>query len=57
MESLAEWMRSYNASAAEGEDIRFYGFDMEQHAYSYRYLLEELKKRISTHPGSKNMGR
>ncbi len=23
MESLAEWMRSYNASAAEGEDIRF----------------------------------
>ena len=37
-------MRSYNASAAEGEDIRFYGFDMEQHAYSYRYLLEELKK-------------
>lgn len=44
MESLAEWMRSYNASAAEGEDIRFYGFDMEQYAYSYRYLLEELKK-------------
>ena len=40
MENLVEWMRSYNASAASGEDLCFYGFDMEQRAYSYRYLLE-----------------
>ena len=44
MESLIAWMRNYNASAAEGEDIRFYGFDMEQRDCSYRYLLEALQK-------------
>lgn len=44
MKNLVEWMREYNASAAEGEDLRFYGFDMEQRAYSYRYLLEILQK-------------
>lgn len=44
MESLVEWMRDYNASAAQGADLRFYGFDMEQRSYSYRYLLEALQK-------------
>lgn len=44
MESLVEWMRDYNASVAPGADLRFYGFDMEQRAYSYRYLLEVLQK-------------
>ena len=44
MENLVEWMRNYNASAAQGEDLRFYGFDMEQRAYTYRYLLEALQK-------------
>lgn len=44
MENLVEWMRNYNASAAEGEDLRFYGFDMEQRAYSYRYLLEAVQE-------------
>ena len=44
MENLVEWMRDYNASAAPDEDLRFYGFDMEQRAYSYRYLLEVLQK-------------
>ena len=28
MADLIEWMRTYNRSAAEGDDIRFYGFDM-----------------------------
>ena len=42
MENLVEWMRDYNASTAPGEDLRFYGFDMEQRAYSHRYLLEAL---------------
>lgn len=44
MKDLLEWMRSYNTSCAEGEDLRFYGFDMEQLSRSYGYLLEELKK-------------
>ena len=44
MENLVEWMRDYNASATQGDDLRFYGFDMEQRAYTYRYLLEALQK-------------
>lgn len=44
MENLVEWMRDYNASAAQGDDLRFYGVDMEQRAYSYRYLLEAVHK-------------
>ena len=44
MKDLLEWMRSYNTSCAEGEDLCFYGFDMEQRSRSYGYLLEELKK-------------
>ena len=44
MENLVEWMRDYNASATQGDDLRFYGFDMEQRAYIYRYLLEALQK-------------
>lgn len=43
MKALIEWMRAYNKTAAEGEDLRFYGFDMEQYAYSYRYLAEALE--------------
>ena len=39
MENLVEWMRDYNASAAQGEDLRFYGFDMEQRAYSYDAMV------------------
>ena len=44
MENLVEWMRDYNASAAQGDDLRFYGVDMEQRAYSYGYLLEAVHK-------------
>lgn len=44
MENLVEWMRDYNASAAQGDGLRFYGFDMEQRVYSYRYLLEAVHK-------------
>ena len=44
MENLVDWMRDYNESAAQGEDLRFYGFDMEQRACSYRYLLEASQK-------------
>ena len=44
MENLVEWMRNYNASAAEGDDLRFYGFDMQRRAYNYRYLLEAMQE-------------
>ena len=44
MENLVEWMRNYNASATQGDDLRFYGFDMQQRAYSYHDLLETLQK-------------
>ena len=44
MENLVEWMRNYNASAAQGDDLRFYGFDMQRRAYSYHFLLEALQK-------------
>lgn len=40
MADLIGWMRTYNDSAAEGEDLRFYGFDMQRIAYNYKYLLE-----------------
>ena len=43
MEDLIAWMRSYNETAAPGEDLRFYGFDMQRLAYNYRYLLEAAK--------------
>ena len=44
MERLIDWMRNYNVSAAQGDDLRFYGFDMQRRAYTYRYLLEALQK-------------
>lgn len=44
MEELISWMRSYNETAADGDDLRFYGFDMQRVAYNYRYLLEAAKK-------------
>lgn len=43
MENLISWMREYNKSAAQGNDIRFYGFDMQRREYTYKYLLEAVK--------------
>ena len=43
MEDLISWMRSYNETAEEGEDLRFFGFDMQRMEYNYRYLLETAK--------------
>lgn len=44
MADLAAWMRAYNESAAPGDDLRFYGFDMQRTESSYRYLLEEARR-------------
>lgn len=41
---LISFMRQYNDSAAEGEDLRFYGFDMQRYAYSFKFLTEACKK-------------
>ncbi len=41
---LISYMRQYNSSAAEGEDLRFYGFDMQRYMYSFRFLLESCNK-------------
>lgn len=44
MEDLISWMRSYNETAQEGQDLRFYGFDMQDYEYEYRFVLEALTK-------------
>lgn len=40
MAELISYMREYNESALEGEDIRFYGFDMQRILYTSQSLLE-----------------
>lgn len=43
MAELIAYMRQYNETAAEGNDIRFYGFDMQRYAYSFQFLVEACK--------------
>ncbi|RKM59422.1 erythromycin esterase family protein [Butyrivibrio sp. CB08] len=40
MAELLSWMRTWNETAKEGDDLRFYGFDMQRIEYNYEYLLE-----------------
>ena len=44
MAELISWMREYNESAKEGEDLCFYGFDMQRYEYNYEYLIESAKE-------------
>ena len=44
MADLISWVRSYNETAVEGQDIRFYGFDMQDKEYELRYVIEALKE-------------
>lgn len=44
MAELISYMRQYNESALEGEDLRFYGFDMQRISYSMRFLKESCKE-------------
>jgi erythromycin esterase len=44
MENLISFMRQYNENAAEGEDLRFYGFDMQRYVYSFNFLTEACKE-------------
>lgn len=43
MAELIAYMREYNDTAAQGEDLRFYGFDMQRCAYSFDFLVEACK--------------
>ena len=44
MAELLSWMREYNETAAPGQDLRFYGFDMQSYEYSLGCLLEEAQR-------------
>jgi len=44
MAELISYMRQYNDNAANGEDLRFYGFDMQRYAYSFQFLMEACKE-------------
>jgi erythromycin esterase len=43
MADLISWMRTYNETAEAGQDLCFYGFDMQRYAYNFKYLLEAAK--------------
>ncbi len=42
--ALIEYMRQYNDSAAAGDDLRFYGFDMQRVGYNFKFLCEQCGK-------------
>lgn len=44
MEHLLEWMRSYNETAPQGEDLHFYGMDMQWADSGKDYLFRILKQ-------------
>ncbi len=44
MEELLSWMRDYNETAPEGEDLHFYGMDMQQADSSKEYLFGVLDR-------------
>lgn len=44
MAELIQWMREYNESAPEGEQLKFYGFDMQRFDNNKEYLFEYLDK-------------
>lgn len=42
MAELLDWMRTYNESASEGEDLHFYGMDMQRYDNNKEYLFSAL---------------
>lgn len=44
MAELISYMRDYNESASEGEDLPFYGSDMQRISYNFQFLLESSKE-------------
>lgn len=43
MAQLLSWMREYNEEADEGEELCFYGFDMQSYEANYEYFIETAK--------------
>ena len=43
MAALISYMRAYNDTAAAGDDLRFYGFDMQRCGYNVRFLTESCR--------------
>lgn len=41
--NLLHWMRKYNEEAGEGENLCFYGFDMQGYNANYEYFIEMAK--------------
>lgn len=44
MEELISYMRQYNDSAEAGEQLRFYGLDMQRYADSFQLLMQACKE-------------
>ena len=44
MAELITYMREYNAGASEGEDLRFYGFDMQRWQRTFQLLLDSCRE-------------
>lgn len=44
MSELISFMRHYNDNAADGDDLRFYGSDMQRYSYSFHFLTEACKQ-------------
>lgn len=44
MEDLIQWMRTYNETATEGEDLHFYGMDMQWADSSKEYVFRILEQ-------------
>ena len=44
--ALVEWMRAYNETAPDGEDLKFYGFDSQRYDNNKALLFEYLEKTI-----------
>lgn len=43
MAELISWMRAYNEAATPGDDLRFFGFDMQDYEQSEHLLLEQMR--------------
>ena len=56
MAELISWMRAYNETAAPGDDLSFYGFDMQDYEHSHQLLLEEMRARGLDTTGLESLG-
>ncbi|MBQ3339198.1 MAG: erythromycin esterase family protein [Atopobiaceae bacterium] len=56
MAELISWMRAYNETAAPGDDLRFYGFDLQSYEHSHQLLLEKMRARGLDTAGLESLG-